>query len=176
MLQFFLGTYFDYHYSFSCEAESENELAFVLAHELGHHLARDHLKGLGRSLVFLTVARVLGIGSGDANVVGMTGSLTNLHYSRQQESAADVYALKAIVRCYGHGDASLDFFNPIQTEKKDSRGKLSSCFSTHPLTKQRIDDLHQIAGQKVWKMQRDITDLPDKIFEKEKSSESNQES
>ena len=32
------------------EAESENELAFVLAHELGHHIARDPLKGLGRSL------------------------------------------------------------------------------------------------------------------------------
>ena len=29
---------------------SENELAFVIAHELGHYHARDHLRGLGRSL------------------------------------------------------------------------------------------------------------------------------
>ncbi len=158
------------------EAESENELAFVLAHELGHHVARDHLKGLGRSLVFLTVASMLGIGSGDANVVGMTGSLTNLHYSRQQESAADVYALNAIVRCYGHGNASLDFFNRIQTEQKDPRGKLSSYFSTHPLTQQRINDLHQIASQRGWKMEGDITNLPDKIFDEEPNSKSNQES
>ena len=35
-------------------AESENELAFVLAHELGHHVARDPLKALGRSLVFVS--------------------------------------------------------------------------------------------------------------------------
>ena len=51
------------------EAESENELAFVLAHELGHHEARDPLKALGRSLVFLTIASALGIGSGNADVV-----------------------------------------------------------------------------------------------------------
>ncbi len=45
------------------EAESENELAFVLAHELGHHVARDPLKGLGRSLVFVTVASGAGLKS-----------------------------------------------------------------------------------------------------------------
>lgn len=44
------------------EAESENELAFVLAHELGHHVAKDSLRGLGRSLVFTTVASALGMG------------------------------------------------------------------------------------------------------------------
>ena len=146
------------------EAESENELAFILAHELGHHVARDHLKGLGRSLVFLTIASALGIGSGDVNVVGITGSLTNLHYSRQQESAADLYALKAIVNYYGHGGASLDFFNRIQKNKRDSRGQLSSYFSTHPLTQKRIDYLHQIAKQRGWKMKGKITNLPDKMF------------
>ena len=141
------------------EAESENELAFVLAHELGHHIARDPLKGLGRSLVFLTVASVLGIGTGNTDVVNITGSLTNLHYSRQQESAADVYALSAIVRFYGHGGGSLDFFERIQKENKDPRGKLSSYFSTHPLTQQRIERLHQIAKKKGWQMTGEVTDI-----------------
>ena len=141
------------------EAESENELAFVLAHELGHHLARDPLKGLGRSLVFLTIASVLGIGTGNAEVVTFTGSLTNLHYSRQQESAADIYALSAVVRFYGHGGGSLDFFERIQKENKDPRGKFSSYFSTHPLTQQRIEHLHQVAKKKGWQMTGEVTDL-----------------
>lgn len=40
---------------------------------------------------------MLCIGTGNANIVTLTGSLTNLHYSHQQESAADVYALEAII-------------------------------------------------------------------------------
>lgn len=146
------------------EAESENELAFVLAHELGHHIARDHLKGLGRSLVLLTIASVLGIGGGNADVVGFTGSLSNLHYSRQQESAADVFALSAIIDIYGHGGASLDFFHRIQTKKKDRRGKVSAYFSTHPLTSARIDDLDRIAAEQGWSMKGELTALPDDIF------------
>lgn len=141
------------------EAESENELAFVLAHELGHHIARDPLKGLGRSLVFLTLASILGLGTGNTDVVNLTGSLTNLHYSRQQESAADVYALSAIVRFYGHGDGSLDFFKRIQKDNKNPRVKLSAYFSTHPLTQARIDYLHQVAKKKRWQMKGDVTDL-----------------
>ncbi|VEP14072.1 Peptidase family M48 [Hyella patelloides LEGE 07179] len=145
------------------EAESENELAFVLAHELGHHVARDPLKGFGRSLVFLTVASALGMGTGNADIVTLTGSLTNLHYSRQQESAADVYALEAIVRLYGHGDSSLDFFERIKT--KDKRSKLSSYFSTHPLTQERVIYLRQVATEKGWQMRGEVTDLPDRVFD-----------
>ena len=141
------------------EAKSENEIAFVLAHELGHHINRDPLKGLGRSLVFLTVSSALGIGSGNANIVTLTGSLTDLQYSRQQESAADVYALEAIVDLYGHGGSSLDFFKRMQI--KDKRGQLSTYFSTHPLTQKRIDYLNQVAARQGWQMSGEITALPD---------------
>ena len=140
------------------EAESENELAFVLAHELGHHVARDPLKGLGRSLVFVTVASALGIGTGNADIVNLTGSLTSLHYSRQQETAADFYALSAIVRYYGHGGASLDFFKRMQAKNKDLGGKFSAYFSTHPLTEERIELLHQVATKKGWQMTGEVTD------------------
>ncbi len=34
---------------------SENELAFVLAHELGHYDHRDHLRGLGRAALGTTL-------------------------------------------------------------------------------------------------------------------------
>ena len=143
------------------EAESENELAFVLAHELGHHVAKDALKGLGRSLVLITVASALGMGGVNADFVGLTGSVTNLHYSRQQESAADVYALSAIVNLYGHGEGSLDFFKRIQIEQRDPRGKLSAYLSSHPLTQARIDYLHQIADRKRWQMTGKETKLPE---------------
>ena len=142
------------------EAESENELAFVLAHELGHHIAKDNLKALGRSLVFLTIASVLGMGTGNGDLVTITGSLTNLHYSRQQETAADIYALGAMVNYYGHGNDSLKFFNRLQTESSIPLPKFVGYFSTHPLTQTRIDYLSQVAKQKNWQMTGEVTDLP----------------
>jgi predicted Zn-dependent protease len=142
------------------QAESENELAFVLAHELGHHVARDPLKALGRSLVFLTVASAIGIGSGNADIVTFTGSISDLHYSRKQESIADRYALSKIVNMYGHGKGSLDFFRRLITKNKNSGNKLTAYFSTHPLTQDRIKRLEQIAKQQQWQMTGEATKLP----------------
>lgn len=146
------------------EARSENELAFVLAHEIGHHAAKDPLKGLGRSLVFLTVASTLGVGSGNADIVTLTGSITDLHYSRQQESTADIYALSKTIDLYGHGAGSLNFFQRIQAKNKNNRGKLFAYFSTHPLTQVRIDNLNQVAQEKGWQMTGETTNLPERIF------------
>ncbi|MEO1671914.1 MAG: M48 family metallopeptidase [Cyanobacteria bacterium J06631_2] len=150
--------------AFLAEAESENELAFVMAHEIGHHLHKDTLKGLGRSLVFLTVASAIGIGSGNADLVTFTGSIADLHYSRQQESAADIYALSTMIDFYGHGNASLDFFKRIHTKNKDKSEKLNAYFSTHPATQTRIDNLNQFAQSKGWKMKGKITKLPERLF------------
>ena len=44
------------------EIESEKEITFVLAHELGHFANRDHLKRLGRGLLLYSVFTIL-IGS-----------------------------------------------------------------------------------------------------------------
>ena len=45
------------------KVDSDREIAFVLAHELGHYAARDHLRGLGRGLVFLFMSVSIAISS-----------------------------------------------------------------------------------------------------------------
>ncbi|MBC6419256.1 MAG: M48 family metalloprotease [Prochloron sp. SP5CPC1] len=141
--------------------ETENELAFVLAHELGHFAARDTLKALGRSLVFVFVSTAIDSQGGASGVVSTTGQLTNLHYSRTQESAADLYALEAIIRRYQHGGYSLDFFARIKA--KDTKGKLSEYFSTHPITQDRIDELKTIAAARGWSMTGVASPIPETV-------------
>ncbi len=148
--------------------ESENELAFVLAHELGHFMARDPLKGLGRSLVFLFVASVIGIGGGNTSgapdLISVTGELTHLNYSRQQEENADFQAMSTVIQHYGHGADSLQFFEKVKS--KDFGNRLSEYFSTHPLTQDRIDRLQQIATTNNWPMTGEITPLPAEFTKK----------
>ncbi len=143
--------------------KSENELALVLAHELGHFQARDPLKSLGRSLVFVAISAIMGIGTsgGLAQIVPLTSQLTNLSYSRKQESAADLYALSRVVSRYGHGGHSLDFFKRLETEESQNKLlKMSQYFLTHPLSGARIDDLNQKAAENGWSMEGDATPLP----------------
>jgi predicted Zn-dependent protease len=151
---------------------SENELAFVLAHELGHFQNYDPSKSLGRSLVFITLSMTLGIGTSQSgglpSVVTMTEKLTSLSYSRKQEKRADFYGLSRIVNYYGHGGHSLNFFERLESGegKTGHWQKVSSYFSSHPHSKERIAYLRQKAAEKGWDMQGAATPLPKWLYSK----------
>jgi predicted Zn-dependent protease len=143
--------------------ESENELTFVLAHELGHLQARDELKGMGRGLVVLVGSSLLNIGVGDTSgIVTQTINFKELDYSRDQEEAADRYGLAATIRHYGHGGHSLDFFARLAAED-GNRLKISEYFTTHPLTGDRITTLEQLAQTQGWSMTGAPTPLPENL-------------
>jgi len=126
---------------------SENELAFVLAHELGHYAHRDHLRGLGRALVLMTASTVL-LGA-DNNISGMIGQgmlLTELSFSRKQESQADDYALDALSCRYGHVAGATSFFEKIPSESDP--GRFGHYFASHPENRRRIERIETIARER----------------------------
>ncbi len=132
------------------EVESENELAFILAHELGHHVHHDSLRQLGRGLV-VAWGLQLALGSSGArsgaNVLSASFNLQGLHYSRQAESAADRYALTAVCRHYGHGHGSLDFFQRLAADEHQATQRFAGYFHTHPPSQERIEQLTRQAAQ-----------------------------
>jgi Zn-dependent protease with chaperone function len=116
---------------------SENELAFVLAHEIGHYSNRDHLRGLGRSLVFMMISTTLfGAESSIGNLLAKSLNITEMGFSRNQESHADEFALEVLNRCYGHVGGAADFFKKLSEGQKTHRMK--HYFSTHPENLKRI--------------------------------------
>jgi predicted Zn-dependent protease len=76
------------------KAESPDELAGVLAHEIGHIARRDNvravLQGAGLSFLF---GMLLGDFVGGGAVVMATTTLLRTSYSREVEAAADLYAV-----------------------------------------------------------------------------------
>lgn len=145
------------------KAETENELAFVLAHELGHYEHRDNLRSLGRSIVFLSLNGAIAA-SGVQLPAFLSGSmgLADLHYSRDQESRADIYALEIMQERYGHVDHALDFFKRLNEEELDLgvADRLLEWQSTHPLTESRIESLEELANQRGWSLEGDPTAIP----------------
>jgi Zn-dependent protease with chaperone function len=125
------------------EMKSENELAFVLAHELGHYAHRDHLRGLGRALVFLTASTVLlGADNSVNEMIGQGLVLTELSFSRNQETHADEFALETLVCHYGHAADATAFFSNIP--KSGDPGRFGHYFASHPENRRRIDHLETL--------------------------------
>lgn len=117
------------------EMHSENELVFVLAHELGHFANRDHLKGLGRGLVLFAMSAVL---FGDSTVTSfLQKSLANveMQFSQHQEAMADMFALDLLNKKYGHVAGATDFFDTILEKEKIPR--FAYFFATHPYPEDR---------------------------------------
>jgi beta-barrel assembly-enhancing protease len=123
------------------EMGSENELAFILAHEMGHLKHRDHLRGMGRALVALSIGAVLGL-SEAPDVLQSGMQFGESRFSQAQESAADAYALEVLQCRYGHVGGATDFF---ERHKNNDLSKWL-LFTSHPELQQRIDQLHARAA------------------------------
>ena len=124
---------------------SENELAMVVAHELGHVINRDVTANLGRVLIALTFAIVTGQEGGVGAAIMESGMKLQLAYSRGQESAADEVALHLLNTAYGHVGGATAFFERDQVN--DGWG-LTVVDRTHPLSRDRVARLKQLIADR----------------------------
>ena len=130
------------------EVESENELAMIIGHELGHFAHRDHLTRMGRALVFGIASRVI---LGDAVSSRLTAFFSNtLHasYSRSQETEADLYGITLLVREYGHAGGAVDFFKRVA--ERNQTGHLAHLVASHPHPEDRMEILTGTIREKGW--------------------------
>jgi len=135
------------------KVDSDTEIAFVLAHELGHYAARDHLRGLGRGLIFLFMS--VSIAGNDSALTGFIGnSLTKVEmkFSQEQEKAADLRALELLNKTYGEVNGAVELMKKISALEK--KGKLFYYFATHPHPEKRLEFIRQEAERKGYKLRK----------------------
>jgi len=140
---------------------SENELALVLGHELGHFRARDHLRGLGRGLAAQLVLGALG-GSGDlvSGLSAFAGALAQHGFDRRQESQADAFGLSLVHAEYGHVAGARDLFAHLARSQRDAPAtgrRLASYLDTHPLSEDRVAALAAEAAAHDWATEGPLT-------------------
>jgi beta-barrel assembly-enhancing protease len=137
--------------------ESENELAMVLAHELGHFFYRHHLKMMGRNLV-MGVFSTFVFGNDNSLSKFFLGGLTyaDRKFSRDQEGHCDLYGVELVYKKYSHLNGATSFFERLNNEK----GPLEKYLSTHPLSEKRIEKIKKLARKKNYSLKGDLTSLP----------------
>jgi predicted Zn-dependent protease len=128
------------------QAESENEIAMVLAHELGHFAHRDHLRRLGRGLG-LTVAAILIFGedSSASDLVSRFLLVSENRYSREQESSADRFGLDLLVASYGHAGGAIDFFDRVGQQ---AGSRAPYLLASHPHPDDRVKEINDLIADK----------------------------
>jgi predicted Zn-dependent protease len=147
----------------------ENTLAMVLAHEAGHAQHRHPIASLGRGMAVAAALSLVsaGAGSGAAeSILGSSGMLTLLTFSRAQEEQADGAAVAALAAVYGHAGGATGTFKVLSgAAQEKGRSEPPKFLSTHPITPERIERLERLIAQGGWPADGERTPLPQAVRE-----------
>lgn len=121
------------------QAKSPDEVAGVLAHEIGHVRARHVMQGLLRQMGLAVV-----LGGFDGNGGATLNNLLSTTYTRESEKEADVHSIKAMSRAGISPQATSEFFERLaqmdgsdQMGDNDQNRAIANYTSSHPLSDDR---------------------------------------
>lgn len=144
--------------------ESEQGLAFVIAHELAHVHFRHPARAIARGLTLELIGALVFGGTDLRQIAGMGGQLTLLDYSRRQEAQADAWALDALYRHYGHVQGATELFLHLSKDSKTRvRRSMPEWLESHPELTQRIAALENRARERGYPLEGTLTPLPARL-------------
>jgi len=133
---------------------TDQELAFVLGHEIAHvakkHAIRQMEKQMYTDTGLLTLAALLNQGKvseGSKNTMGVVSMVLNNSYSREDENEADMTACEYMVYQLGMDPrAGVSFMRKLQkVGGGEMPGFVNAIIGSHPLTEDRIRVINEKA-------------------------------
>jgi predicted Zn-dependent protease len=124
---------------------TDDELACVIAHEIGHVAAKHSVKRLQISLGYALVIN-LALSQGKyvdaAQAVDIIYNVISLGYSREDERLSDRLAVKYAYRAGYHPEGMISFFKKLQEESlKSGKSQPFVFLSSHPPVEERIENI-----------------------------------
>jgi beta-barrel assembly-enhancing protease len=119
------------------QAKSADEVAGVLAHEIGHVRERHVMQSLLRQMGLAVV-----LGGLDGSGGSMLSGALSVNYTRGSEREADAYSMKALSGAAISPVATADFFNRLAKLSGEAEGNkrltsMTGYISSHPLSAER---------------------------------------
>jgi predicted Zn-dependent protease len=137
------GGFFFVNSGLILKADTEAELAGVMAHEIAHVAARHGTRQATRGeLVNIGTIPLIFLGGWTGYIIrqgaGLAIPMGFLQFTKAFEKEADYLGLQYLYKSGYDPTAFVDFFEKIQTLEKKKPGTMAKVFSTHPMTDDRI--------------------------------------
>jgi predicted Zn-dependent protease len=137
----FPGGYIILNSGLITKTKNVEELAGVIAHEIGHITNRHHLKSLVSEIGITTLlALVFQDFASVAEALYLGHRFSQLSFSRENEHEADAAAIKTLEKS-GYSPTGIRSFLENLKNMDDSKLRLPAIFSTHPSLEHRIEYL-----------------------------------
>lgn len=121
---------------------SDDELASVLAHEMGHVELRHVVKSSNVNTILSILTMLASIVSPVASVLGaLGGELAAAKYSRLDEMQADRYGLALMTQAGYDPDATIDVMSKLGNMEPGPGARADKAFLDHPVPADRISHL-----------------------------------
>lgn len=131
------------------QLETENAVAALLGHEIGHVAERHVVKNLsGAVLVQIGFAAVFGDSTALGGLGGEILRLEMLAFSRSMERQADSFALTSQENLYGHFGGYLELFTVLGRADEKDKSRVLRFLQTHPQSKSRAEEARILAREK----------------------------
>jgi Zn-dependent protease with chaperone function len=129
------------------KAATPDEVAGVLAHEIGHVVKRDSMRAvLHDGALSVLAGMLLGDVTGGTAIALLGRTALGSAFSRDQEREADEISVR-LMREAGADPRAINIFfrKLVAQEQKGGDGGLLSTFRSHPLTAERIEAVDRLA-------------------------------
>lgn len=125
-------------------AESDDEIAGVLAHEIGHVTRKHALRKMLHSIGIGNLVSIVfgGISPEAATIMSQAVDLEGLSYGRAKEFDADSVGTQLAYESDYNPNGLVGFFTRMQ-EELGGNNKLLEIVSTHPMPADRVDRIKQ---------------------------------
>jgi beta-barrel assembly-enhancing protease len=127
-------------------ADTEGQVAAVLAHEIGHQARRHVAKQMSRQAVFEGLARVA-VGPHASQWINLATGLGvtsgQLYFGREAEREADSVMVDLLPRAGYDPREALAIFAKLRAIEGRDPGAVATLLSSHPPTRERIEMIEQ---------------------------------
>lgn len=124
--------------------KTDDELAAVLGHEVGHVVAKHSMNSVKHQVAYQLIINQMNKRSDKLKTMGQIYSLfAGLRYSRKNEHEADYYGARYAALAGFNPRGMVDFLGVLQEQNPREPGQIETSIRSHPPTSRRIKRMQE---------------------------------